>query len=101
MITKYVLIDDDNYHNNENDDKFVNDDKFENDDKFKNDDKFENDDKFAATHLIKVHHEKFVGGSQLSALACELPVKVGHVLSVALNKEWVSKSFSISNISRT
>ena len=42
-------------------------------------------------HLIKVHHEKFVGGSQLSALACELPVKVGHVLSVALNKEWVSK----------
>ena len=34
MITKYVLIDDDNYHNNENDDKFVNDDKFENDDKF-------------------------------------------------------------------
>ena len=34
MIAKYVLIDDDNYHNNENDDKFVNDDKFENDDKF-------------------------------------------------------------------
>ena len=79
MTTKYVLIDDDN----------------------ENYDNFENDDKFTATHLIKVHHEKFVGGSQLSALACELPVKVGHVLSVALNKEWVSKSFSISNISRT
>jgi len=34
--------------------------------------------------LIKVHHEKFVSGSQLSALACELPVEVGHILSVAL-----------------
>ena len=34
MSTKYVLIDDDNYHNNENDDNFENDEKFENDDKF-------------------------------------------------------------------
>jgi len=37
--------------------------------------------------LVKVHHEQLVGGGELCALACELPVKVGHILPVLLQKQ--------------
>jgi len=37
--------------------------------------------------LVKVHHEQLIGGGELCALACELPVKVGHILPVLLQKQ--------------
>jgi hypothetical protein len=37
--------------------------------------------------LIQVHHEQLVSGSEVCALASELPVKVGHILSVFLQHQ--------------
>ena len=36
--------------------------------------------------LVEVHHEELVRGRELHPLARELPVKVGHVLAVALQE---------------
>ena len=37
--------------------------------------------------LVEIHHEQLVGGCQVHALAGELPVEVGNILSVALEME--------------
>lgn len=37
--------------------------------------------------LVEIHHEQLVSGCQVHALAGELPVEVGNILSVALEME--------------
>ena len=37
--------------------------------------------------LVEVHHEQLVSGRQVHTLTCELPVKVGHVFAMSLQKK--------------
>ena len=43
--------------------------------------------------LVEVHHEQLVSGRQVHPLAGELPVKVGHVFAMSLQKKRTFRFF--------